>query len=79
MSVKQTTLRAKFIASLVGKIISMSLALSPVARFMTQALYSVLETRSPWCELLAVPNKAELLFRVDCPQEYNSQPTLYMT
>ena len=73
---KCTTLRAKFIASLVGKIISMSLALGPVARFMTRALYSVLETRSAWCEFLAVPNEAreELLFWVDCLQEYNSQP-----
>ena len=42
---------------------------------MTRALYLVLETRSSWCEFLAVPNEArELLFWVDCLQEYNSQP-----
>ena len=76
MAVKQTTLRAKFIASLVGKIIFMSLALGPVARFMTLALYSVLETRNAWCEFLAVTNEArdKLLLWVDCLQEYNSQP-----
>ena len=72
MAVKQTTLKAKFIASLVGKIISMSLALGPVARFMTRALYA----RNAWCEFLAVTNEArdELLFWVDCLQEYNPQP-----
>ena len=54
----------------------MSLALGPVARFTARALYSVLETRSAWCEFLAVPNEARkgFLFRVDCLQEYNSQP-----
>ena len=59
VTVKQTTLRAKFIASLVGNMISMSLALGPVAKFTTRALYSVLETRSVWCEFLSVPNEAK--------------------
>ena len=54
----------------------MSLALGPVARFMTREFYSLLETRSSWCEFLAVPNKAreELLLCEDCLQEHSSQP-----
>ena len=44
-------LRARAIASLVGRIISMSLALGPVARFMTRALYASLLTRQAWCDL----------------------------
>ena len=57
----------------------MSLALGPVARFMTQELYSLLETRSSWCEFLAVPKEAreELLFCEDCLQEHSSQPIWY--
>ena len=76
LALKQPNLRAKFIASLVGKIISMSLALGPVDRFMTRALYSVLETRRAWCDILSVPPEAreELLFWVESLQEYNSQP-----
>ena len=76
LALKQPNLRAKFIASLVGKIISMSLAFGPVARFMTRALYSVLETRRAWCDILSVPPEAreELLFWVESLQEYNSQP-----
>ena len=58
LALKQPNLRAKFIASLVGKIISMSLALGPVARFMMRALYSVLETRRAWCDILSVPPEA---------------------
>ena len=76
MAVKQTTLKAKFIASLVGKIISMSIALGPVSRFMTRALYALLETRGSWCEFLAITREAqeELLFWVECLQDYNAQP-----
>ena len=46
---------------------------------MTRALYSVLETRIAWRDLLAVPNEAkdELLFLAECPQKHNSQPIWY--
>ena len=43
--VKQTShVKAKCSASVVGKIMSMSLALGPVSRFMTHSLYVVLES-----------------------------------
>ena len=49
-----TCLRAKQIASIVGKIISMGIALGPVSRFMTRNLYAMLESRYAWCDVLEV-------------------------
>eukprot|EP00731_Ephydatia_muelleri_P022428 Em0015g11a len=69
-------LRAKQIASIVGRIISMGIALGPVSRFMTRNLYAVLESRYAWCDVLEVSPqaRAELEFWVDCLHSYNSQP-----
>ena len=39
---------AKHLASVVGSILSMGLAIGPVARFMTRSIYTLLETRSSW-------------------------------
>ncbi len=52
-------IRARRLASIVGRIISMSLAFGPVSRLMTRSLYAVLEARHAWCSSL---------------QEYNAQP-----
>ena len=41
-----------FLASLIGKIMSMSLALGPVTRLMTRSLYGVLNSRVAWCQNL---------------------------
>ena len=43
-AMEQPMLRARFIASLVDRIIAMSLALGHVARYMTRALYALLLT-----------------------------------
>ena len=69
-------IRAKCIASIVGKIISMGIALGPVARFMTRNLYVLLESRYVWCDTLEVspPAHMELEFWVNCLHKYNSQP-----
>ena len=40
------TIQARHLASIVGKIISMGLAIGPVSRFMTQSMYALLETRN---------------------------------
>ena len=40
---------ARQLASAIGKIISMSLALGPVARLMTCSLYATLNRRTAWC------------------------------
>ena len=69
-------LAAKQIASLVGKIISMSMALGPIARFMTRSLYALLESRDTWCDLLEVTPEArvEMEFWKRSLSLYNGQP-----
>ena len=62
--------------TLVGKIISMGLAIGPVSRFMTRSVYSLLETRDTWYDLLEISADAhrELEFWKACLAEYSSQP-----
>ena len=57
-------LKARQLASIIGKIISMSLALGPVARLMTRSMYAILNTRQYWCQLftLSPEAKSELCF-----------------
>ena len=45
-------LPARSIASITGKIISMSIALGPVTRLMTRSLYALISTRYSWCHML---------------------------
>ena len=56
--------RPRYLASMLGKIISMSLAFGPVSRFMTRSLYAVLESRQSWSRPLqfSPDAKAELAF-----------------
>ena len=49
---------AKQIASVIGKIISMSTALGPVARLTTRSLYSLLTNRQSWFETLCITPEA---------------------
>ena len=49
-----THLNARFIASLVGKIIAMGLALGPMSRIMTRSFYVLLWSRHAWCEHLEI-------------------------
>ena len=67
---------ARKVASIVGWIISMGLAIGPVSRFMTRSLYSVLDTRHTWCEPLPLSPEArsELTFWEECLADYDSQP-----
>ena len=70
------TIKVKCLASLLGKIISMSLAFGSVSRFMTRSLYSILEDRQSWYEALqfSPEAKAELLFWESNLENYNAQP-----
>ena len=45
-------IKARSLASIIGKIISMGLAFGPLSRFMTRSLYAVLESHNVWCDLL---------------------------
>ena len=67
---------AKRLASIVGKIISMSLAFGPVSRFMTRSMYAVLQSRYAWCDRLALTDEAmdELTFWSSSLEDYNAQP-----
>ena len=49
---------ARELASVIGKIISMSLALGPVTRLMTRNLYAVLNCRLAWCHRLTLSGEA---------------------
>ena len=49
---------ASLLACVVGKIISLGLAIGPVSRFMPRSLYDVLETRAAWCDKLVLPPEA---------------------
>ena len=67
---------ARRLASIIGKIISMGLAIGPVSRFMTRSVYAALEARQSWCDLLRLSPEArtELEFWVASLADYNSQP-----
>ena len=45
---------AKLLASITGRIISMSLALGPVARLRTRSMYCLLNTRQAWSDNLVI-------------------------
>ena len=57
-------IKARSLASVIGKIISMGFAFGPVSRFMTRGLYAVLESRNVWCDMLTLSAEAveELTF-----------------
>ena len=69
-------LSAKSLASIVGRIISMGLAVGPVSRFMTRSLYALLESRQMWCGMLTLSEEArgELDFWSANLAEYKTQP-----
>ena len=67
---------ARLLACLVGKIISLGLAIGPISRFMTRSLYALLESRFAWCDCLTLSSeaRAELDFWDSCLSKYNAQP-----
>jgi len=75
-TLKQDRLMARHLASVVGKIISLSLALGPVTRFMTRSLYALLNRRQCWSDMLSLDPDAvaELQFWDSNLQKYNFQP-----
>ena len=73
----RSTLKAtcRNLASIIGKLISMSLVVGPVARPMTRSLYAVLSTRQYWCQSLPVSCEArqEIQFWLDNLDNANGQ------
>ena len=72
---KQALILAKVLASAIGKIISMSLALGPVTRFMTRSLHTILNSRSSWCTQLRLSAevKQELSSWLASNSQFNGQ------
>ena len=64
-------LAARNVASIIGKIIAMSLALGPIARFMTCGLYALVNNRHSWCHVLRI--STELQFWLFNLERYNGQ------
>ena len=65
----------RFLASLIGKIMSMSLALGPVTWLMTRSLYAVLNSKPAWCQKLVLTPEAlmEVRFWVGEMENFNGQ------
>ena len=76
-AVQRSELHAKYLASIVGRIISMSVPIGPVARLMTRSLYGLLNTRQAWCDMLIVTvtpeAQAELEFWLREMAKFNGQ------
>ena len=65
---------AKILASITGKI-NMGLALGPISRLRTRAMYSLLDTRLSWSDDLIISDevKEEFAFWKDCVDGFNGQ------
>lgn len=65
---------ARQLASVIGKIMSMSLALGPVTQLMTRNLYFVLNQKTAWCQNLVLTPEAsqELRFWLEEIANFNS-------
>ena len=63
------------LASLIGKIMSMSLALGPVTQLMTCSLYAVLNSKAAWCQRLVLSREAivEIKFWAQEIMSFNGQ------
>ena len=66
---------ARKLASLIGKIVSMSIGLGPVTRLMTRALYATLHQKVAWCQNLTLSPEAsqELEFWISEISHFNGQ------
>ena len=69
-------LPARKIAGITGKIISLGLAIGPVSRIRTRALYTLLALRQSWCSVLELNEdvRGEIQFWLANLQCYNGQP-----
>ena len=66
---------ARKLASLIGKIVSMSIGLGPVTRLTTRALYATLNHKVAWCQNLTLSPEAsqELQFWISKISLFNGQ------
>ena len=66
----------RHLASIAGTLISMSLGIGPVSRFMTRSMYSLIESRQSWYALMELTEgvRNEINFWLNGLQSYESQP-----
>ena len=67
---------ARKLASLAGSIISMGLALGPVVRMWTRAIYRVINSANSWNQKvdLSAETAHEIKFWSECLDQFNGQP-----
>ena len=53
------SLKARYLASVIGKIMSMTLAVGPVSRLMTRSMYALLNGRQYWDQPLSMTPEAK--------------------
>ena len=63
------------LASVIGKIMTMSLTLGPVTCMMAHSMYAVLNSRQSWCQspLLSAEAKQELSFWLEQLENFSGQ------
>ena len=68
--------QVRALSSIAGQVISMSLAIGPIARLRTRACYAIINQRKTWSDslLLTEEAKAELHFWKECLPLFNGQP-----
>ena len=71
-----STVHVQWLASAVGQIISMSLAIGQVTRLRTRALYAMINSRQSWADRLCLSKDAreELVFWKSCLLCFNGRP-----
>ena len=74
-ALRSQVMPARMLASLIGRIMSMSLALGPVTRLMTRSLYATLNSKVAWCQRLSLTPAAreELTFWFNEVSKFNGQ------
>jgi len=72
---ERMTVPARVLASAIGKLTSMSMALGPITCLMTRSLYGVPNTRQSWQEQLQLSDeaKSELKFWIGKIKKFNGQ------
>ena len=69
------------LSSIVGQVISMSLAIGPIARMRTRACYAIINQQKTWSDSLMLTEeaKAELHFWKECLPLFNGQPIWFQS
>jgi len=75
IAAQSTKIRARSLASITGKIISMSIEIGPLTRLMTRSMYALLSTRQFWCQQLplTIPARNEISFWLAQVDNFNGQ------